>query len=505
MSRLAGYSLQIALCLTVLWALLGLSPAARAQPPITDLFISEYVEGASDNKAIEIFNGTGATIHLATGQYKLRFYFNGSTTPGLTINLTGVMAAGDVYVVVHSHAAPDLRALENQTNGSGWYNGDDAVVLVKGETIIDAIGQIGFDPGTEWGSGLTSTADNTLRRKAGVCAGDANALDAFDPSTEWDGFAQDTFDGIGVHSGCGLTAPAIVSLSPANGAVDVPTNASLSLTFTERVIVSEGWYSVVCSESGDITERLAVSSADQTTFTFTLVAGERLPPGEQCAVNLTGPRIRGEDDHLPAAVAPWRFSTSADCPADGGAPLQGLATPATLWPPNHILVDVKITFNAAVASATLLSVASSEADNGPGDGNTTGDIVIVDDTTVRLRAERAGGGPGRIYTLTYDVTDRCGALHRITVTVTAPANRGQSPSNPENSQAPIDSQTPVDNHTPMDGQTLADSQPAPDNPAPTDSPTLTDETTDATETKAPSGGEPAQPAMRLTYLPGVQR
>jgi hypothetical protein len=46
------------------------------------------------------------------------------------------------------------------------------------------IGQIGFDPGSEWGSGLTSTADNTLRRKPSIEAGDPNGTDAFDPSIQ---------------------------------------------------------------------------------------------------------------------------------------------------------------------------------------------------------------------------------------------------------------------------------------------------------------------------------
>ena len=56
--------------------------------------------------------------------------------------------------------------------------------------MLDSIGQVGVDPGTEWGTGLTSTADNTLRRKATVTAGDPNGADAFDPAAEWDGFAD---------------------------------------------------------------------------------------------------------------------------------------------------------------------------------------------------------------------------------------------------------------------------------------------------------------------------
>ena len=75
------------------------------------------------------------------------------------------MLVGDVYVVAHSSADPVIIAAADLTNGSGWFNGDDAIVLRKGTTIIDLIGQVGFDPGTEWGAGLISTADNTLRRK----------------------------------------------------------------------------------------------------------------------------------------------------------------------------------------------------------------------------------------------------------------------------------------------------------------------------------------------------
>ena len=39
--------------------------------------------------------------------------------------------------------------------------------------------------------------DNTLRRKAAINGGDTNGTDAFDPAIEWDGFAADTFDGLG--------------------------------------------------------------------------------------------------------------------------------------------------------------------------------------------------------------------------------------------------------------------------------------------------------------------
>ena len=186
----------------------------------TELFISEYIEGSSNNKAIEIFNGTGASVNLSTGSYNIQFFFNGNASAGLTINLTGTVANGDVYVVAQSSANATILAQADQTNSSGWFNGDDAVVLRKGTTIIDVIGQIGTDPGSEWGSGLTSTADNTLRRKGSIQAGDPIGSDAFDPSIQWDGYANDTFSGLGSHAYT-ILEPKINEFSASTAGTDV--------------------------------------------------------------------------------------------------------------------------------------------------------------------------------------------------------------------------------------------------------------------------------------------
>ena len=183
------------LLVIALVALALLVPSAGAAP--TELFFSEYIEGSSNNKALEIYNGTGSAVDLAAGSYNVQMFFNGNPVSTLTINLTGSVASGDVYVLAQSAAGPEILAEADQTNGSGWFNGDDAVALRKGTAVIDSIGQAGVDPGTEWGAGLTSTADNTLRRKTVVEAGDPNATDPFDPSVEWVGFATDTFDGLG--------------------------------------------------------------------------------------------------------------------------------------------------------------------------------------------------------------------------------------------------------------------------------------------------------------------
>ena len=234
----------------------------------TDLFFSEYIEGSSNNKALEIYNGTGAPIDLAAGGYNIQMFFNGNPVATLTINLSGTVAAGDVFVLAQSGANATILAQADQTSGSGWFNGDDAVALRKGTTVIDAIGQSGVDPGAEWGSGLLSTADNTLRRKATTCGGDTDPTDAFDVSATWDGLAVDTFGGLGEHTAnCSGddVAPTVTAIVPADVASDVPPGSNVVVTFSEPVNVSGFWYMLTCTASG---AKTAIVSGGPTTFTI---------------------------------------------------------------------------------------------------------------------------------------------------------------------------------------------------------------------------------------------
>ena len=106
------------------------------------------------------------------------------------------------------------------------------------------------------------------------------------------------------------------------------------------------------------------------------------------------------------------------------------ASPSVLWPPNHKYVSVNASIDTSDSgdpspSVDLVSVTSNEPDNAPGggDGNTTNDVVIVDQDTFRLRAERNGNGTGRIYTITYRATDACGNTTVRSDTVTVPVHR----------------------------------------------------------------------------------
>jgi hypothetical protein len=100
------------------------------------------------------------------------------------------------------------------------------------------------------------------------------------------------------------------------------------------------------------------------------------------------------------------------------------ATPVALWPPNHQMKDVYIGYNATDCGAftTSLSVTSNEAINGTGDGDVGPDWQIIDNHNVKLRAERAGNGNGRIYTITITATDACGNSSSRDVTVVVAHN-----------------------------------------------------------------------------------
>jgi hypothetical protein len=116
--------------------------------------------------------------------------------------------------------------------------------------------------------------------------------------------------------------------------------------------------------------------------------------------------------------------------------ISGSLTPGVLWPANHKLVEVTASVQVSdnsdpEPSLVLVSVVSNEPDNGLGDGDAANDIVIVDDFHFKLRAERSGTGDGRVYTVTYQVTDACGNTATASGNVYVPHD--QPPKNPGSS------------------------------------------------------------------------
>ncbi|MBS1569024.1 MAG: lamin tail domain-containing protein, partial [Bacteroidetes bacterium] len=169
--------------------------------PASGLFFSEYVEGGSNNKYVEVFNGTGSTVNLAN--YALQLFANGASSPTVSDTLSGTLADGAVVVYANSGAVAYGGAVV--VSGAVNFNGDDAFALrnVASNSYADIIGTIGEDPGSAWtGAGGRSTANKTLVRNDNVHGGvTTNPVTGFPTlETEWAVYNQDDVSYLGAHS-----------------------------------------------------------------------------------------------------------------------------------------------------------------------------------------------------------------------------------------------------------------------------------------------------------------
>jgi len=115
------------------------------------------------------------------------------------------------------------------------------------------------------------------------------------------------------------------------------------------------------------------------------------------------------------------------------------AKPNVLWPANHKMVQVTVcalaTDSCSPATWKIIAVQSNEPENGLGDGDTAPDWQIIDNHSLKLRAERSGQGTGRIYTITIQAEDSSGNLSEPkSVTVTVPKSQGKSSKDSDKSQ-----------------------------------------------------------------------
>eukprot|EP00353_Schmidingerella_taraikaensis_P002871 CAMPEP_0185587150 /NCGR_PEP_ID=MMETSP0434-20130131/47714_1 /TAXON_ID=626734 ORGANISM="Favella taraikaensis, Strain Fe Narragansett Bay" /NCGR_SAMPLE_ID=MMETSP0434 /ASSEMBLY_ACC=CAM_ASM_000379 /LENGTH=654 /DNA_ID=CAMNT_0028208815 /DNA_START=28 /DNA_END=1989 /DNA_ORIENTATION=+ len=192
----------------------------------SQIIISEYLEGASNDKCIELFNTTASDINLSG--YSLRRYTNGSSSP-TTIALSGTITACGTFVVCNSSSQAALLSLSDQTTGSLSHNGDDAYDLFDGTSVLDVFGDIGCDPGSEWtAAGTNGTQDNGYIRNASICTGVADPTGTCGTTsfttlaTEWTSTQSTSdFSDLGSHT---TTCPACST--PANtittGSVNTP-------------------------------------------------------------------------------------------------------------------------------------------------------------------------------------------------------------------------------------------------------------------------------------------
>jgi surface protein len=172
----------------------------------TELFISGYGEGSSNNKYLQIYNPTNSDINL--DNYKFKRCGNGCTDWEYTFPFPSstIINSGEKITIANNSAdtgilacadIPDILDPNNSRQSLCSFNGDDAIGLFKDDTLIDIIGEVGPDPGSGWEvAGVSNaTANHTLVRKQTISSGNTdwsasagtNANDS-----EWVVFPNDT-------------------------------------------------------------------------------------------------------------------------------------------------------------------------------------------------------------------------------------------------------------------------------------------------------------------------
>lgn len=218
-------------------ALLITSTLASAQ--CSDLFFSEYSEGSSNNKYLEVYNPSGASIDLST--YSICVIGNGGSFTN-TFQLYGTLGSDKVFVVSTDQSDPTAILTKADTALSfpsiTHFNGDDAICLLSGTDTIDVIGVRRVRQ--NWTVGSGSTKDHTLVRKASVSAGETDWTIAVD---QWDVYPQNTWTYLGSHASiCSpKTEPSTAAPNPTQNAEDVISIYSESYSDPAGINYFPGW------------------------------------------------------------------------------------------------------------------------------------------------------------------------------------------------------------------------------------------------------------------------
>jgi len=181
----------------------------------TTIIISEFAEGSSNNKYIELYNGTANPVDLSF--FSLSSCNNGCDVFGefdfpnnITFAPGTILPSGGTYVIAHGSSDPIILAVADQTFNF-LSNGDDVYALTlagataNNYTIIDILGDLQGDPGTNWAVAGVSpgTQNNTMVRKPNICVGNPNELASFGVdslSSEWWVFPSNYWDSLDMHT-----------------------------------------------------------------------------------------------------------------------------------------------------------------------------------------------------------------------------------------------------------------------------------------------------------------
>ncbi len=210
----------------------------------TDLIISEYVEGSSNNKYIEIYNGTGTAVDLS--DYELQLFPNGAKSPNNTYKLNSDLASLDngTTLVLRNHQAK-IYSSQAYAASITNFNGDDAVALLKSGTVIDVLGTIG--------KRISFGKDKTLIRKSNITSPNTTYT-----ASEWEVKSKDDVANLGSHTLEETILPKVnIELSSTTAAEADQTAITITATASEPV-------------SGSQTVDLTIGGAGIYTSDYTL-------------------------------------------------------------------------------------------------------------------------------------------------------------------------------------------------------------------------------------------
>lgn len=192
----------------------------------TELFISEYLEGTSNTKAIEVFNPTNFEVNLEG--YMLFLYPNGNTNFNGFAALQGTLPAGGTYVVGSFQAVPEVLSVAQDTSSVANFNGNDAIELRHNDVVIDVIGVVGENPGNAWTFGTQSTENQCLVRKPDVRAGTTNWVQS---TGQWISYDNTDYSHLGNHNFDPCSTVPIIGFEVGGQTIEENGgNATLSIT-----------------------------------------------------------------------------------------------------------------------------------------------------------------------------------------------------------------------------------------------------------------------------------
>lgn len=285
-----------------------------ASSQCSELFFSEYLEGSSNNKAIEIYNPASTAVNL--NDYVIYRYNNGSPTPSDSLFPQDILAGGDVWVAGNPSAVSGILAQSDTLHTITFFNGDDALSLkrISTNTVLDIIGIIGTDPGVNWAVGTGATSEFTLVRMTGIQEGNLNWTVA---ATEYDVYPQNTLTSLGTHTmtPC-CTAPSLQLLTQINPGCSGDSTGTIQINGSGTGPLSFAW-----NNRPETTPYLTNVPAGTYTIYITGTCGS-----DSMTIALTEPSLL--EDSLVDSADPWCNTSNGMLQISG---VGGTAPYSYLW------------------------------------------------------------------------------------------------------------------------------------------------------------------------------